>query len=360
MFRFDELDSVHLEITSACQASCPMCARNNHGGLPNDLLHEKSWTLAEFKSIFTNELIDQISSVYFCGNFGDPILNKDLPKMCLYLKEHKPTMRVAIHTNGGARNSDWWEELYHSLPENHRIVFALDGLEDTHHLYRIGTTYNGVIKNAKTFINAGGIAEWCFIKFKHNEHQENEARARANQSGFKYFTLKNSSRFLGEPKFDVFDKAGNITHVIEPPSDNKMHFISKHMIEEYKSTIMPLEINCKVQHSKEIYIDHFKNVFPCCWVGSIPYTNYDNKNVNLGIRNEINKQYFDLVESLGGEENLNADLVGVRNIIQSNNWQNVWEIFWTTKKMIMCARICGVDKNISKPDDQFLQRDQFN
>jgi sulfatase maturation enzyme AslB (radical SAM superfamily) len=145
-------------------------------------------------NIFTNELIDQISSVYFCGNFGDPILNKDLPKMCLHLKEHKPTMRVAIHTNGGARNSDWWEELYHSLPENHRIVFALDGLEDTHHLYRIGTTYNGVIKNAKTFINAGGIAEWCFIKFKHNEHQENEARARANQSGFKYFTLKNVKR----------------------------------------------------------------------------------------------------------------------------------------------------------------------
>jgi MoaA/NifB/PqqE/SkfB family radical SAM enzyme len=359
MFKFNELDSVHVEVTSMCQASCPMCARNNHGGLPNDKLHEKSWTLEDFKSIFTIDVINQINSIYFCGNFGDPILNKDLPDMCLHLTENKPTISVAIHTNGAARNATWWKRLYKSLPTNHRVVFALDGLEDTHHLYRIGTTYNNVIKNATTFINAGGIAEWCFIKFKHNEHQDEEAKARANKLGFKYFTLKNSSRFLGEPKFDVLDKTGEVTHVIEPPSDNKMHFISKKMIEEYKSTIMPLKIDCKVKHSKEIYIDHFKNVFPCCWVGSIPYTNYDNKNVNISIRNEINSQYQDLVASLGGTEQLSATLVGIKNIIESNNWQQSWDIFWNEKKLIMCARICGVDKNISKPDDQFLQRDQF-
>ena len=35
MFKFNELKTVHLEISTRCQASCPMCPRNYHGGLEN-------------------------------------------------------------------------------------------------------------------------------------------------------------------------------------------------------------------------------------------------------------------------------------------------------------------------------------
>ena len=360
MFKFTELDTVHVEITSMCQAKCPMCARNYHGGLPNKLLHELSWTYEEFVSIFNEKVLSVINSIYFCGNFGDPILNNDLIKMCQYLKDTKPNLVVAIHTNGGARNAQWWKDLVASLPENHRLVFALDGLEDTHHLYRVGTTYENVIKNAKTCIAAGGILEWCFIKFKHNEHQSEEARTRALDLGFKYFTLKNSSRFLGEPRFEVLDKDGQITHYIEPPTDNVIQFISREMIADYKKTIMPLEIDCKVQKNKEIYIDHFKHVFPCCWIAAAPYTDYDSKNLNIEIRTEIIRQYHDLVDSLGGIEKLDAVNVGIKNIIDSDPWQTVWDTYWNEKKMIICARICGVTDEISDPNDQFLICDKFN
>jgi len=359
MFSFNELRSVHLEITNQCQASCPMCARNNHGALPNPLLVDQSWTLEDFTTIFNQEVLDTVGFIYFCGNFGDPILNSNLPAMCLYLKKYKPSVRVHIHTNGGARNSAWWKELAKSLPEDHLVVFGIDGLEDTHHLYRIGTTYENVIKNASTFINEGGNAEWCFIKFKHNQHQEDEARSRAIKLGFKQFTLKNSSRFLGEPKYPVWDKSGKTTHYIEPPEDNKVHLISKSMIESYKQTIMPLEIKCKVQRSKEIYIDAYKNIFPCCWVASIPYTEYDNENINLGIRQEIRKQYDALVDYLGGIEQLSAIQVGIKNVLDSSFWQSAWNIFWNEKKLIMCARICGDTELISKPDDQFIKREQL-
>ena len=65
-------------------------------------------------------------------------------------------------------------------------------MEDTHSMYRIGTDYNKIIQNATAFINAGGTAEWCFIKFKHNEHQVEEARSIAEQMGFSLFVEKNS------------------------------------------------------------------------------------------------------------------------------------------------------------------------
>lgn len=356
MFKFNELKSIHLEITSNCQASCPMCARNYHGGKENPYLKVSSWSLDNFKSVFSKDVIDQIEGFYFCGNFGDPILNNDFLDMIKWIVPLKPSMAINIHTNGGARKTEWWKELARSLPKNHTVMFGIDGLEDTHHLYRIGTTYDNVIKNAKAFIDAGGNAEWVFLKFRHNEHQEEEARHRAKELGFKTFMLKNSSRFLGEPKHKVVDKQGNVLYHIEPPSDNKMHFVSKHIINNYKSVIKNSTIKCKALELREIYIDANMHVFPCCWLASIPYTQYDPENVNVGLSLEIKKQYKSLVEDLKGIENLNAATVGIKNILESSEWQNVWNKYWYEEKLIMCARICGTSNEISKPHDQFLER----
>ena len=41
MFSFSDLENIHLEITNRCQASCPMCSRNYHGGLENPLIKNK-------------------------------------------------------------------------------------------------------------------------------------------------------------------------------------------------------------------------------------------------------------------------------------------------------------------------------
>lgn len=356
MFRFKELKSIHLEITSNCQASCPMCARNYHGGQDNPLLKVTGWTLQDFKDIFKQEVIDQLEGFYFCGNFGDPILNNDFLDMIKWVSPIKDSIQINVHTNGGARKPDWWAELARSLPKNHSVMFGIDGLEDTHHLYRIGTTYDNVMKNARAFIDAGGNAEWVFLKFKHNQHQEDEARRRAKEYGFKTFMLKNSSRFLGEPKHKVVDKVGNILYHIEPPSDNKMHFVSKDVINNYKAMVNAASIDCKAKELKEIYIDANKHIFPCCWLASIPYTQYDHDNVNPILRAEIKSQYDSLVKDLGGIDQLNAATVGIKQVIDSDAWQTVWDTYWNQKKLIMCARICGTTAEISKPHDQFLDR----
>ena len=82
MFKFNELQSIHLEISTRCQASCPMCSRNYHGGLSNPLLKEADWNILDFKSII-GPVIDQLTNINFCGNFGDPLLNVDLQLIAL-------------------------------------------------------------------------------------------------------------------------------------------------------------------------------------------------------------------------------------------------------------------------------------
>ena len=44
IYKYEDVRAIHLEITEKCQAACPMCDRNIHGGKdnPNLGMHELS------------------------------------------------------------------------------------------------------------------------------------------------------------------------------------------------------------------------------------------------------------------------------------------------------------------------------
>lgn len=350
MFNFNQLKQIHLEITNNCQASCPMCNRNINGGQDNPLIKIRNWSLDQFKTIMSMEVLEQIDSYYFCGNFGDPILNNELIDMCRYSSTVAPNVRVTIHTNGSARSTAWWTELAQVLPNEHAVVFALDGLKDTHAIYRVGTDFDQILRNAQAFIDAGGNAEWVFIKFKHNEHEVDAARTIASELGFDKFILKNSSRFILEPKVNVVDKNGEITHYVEPPSEVTMKFIDKRVIQAYKELVEQSTIECKSLNDKEIYIDAYGDLFPCCWIASVPYS-YIAPDDAYEVRNEMLKQHYELVRALG---NINTLTKSVKDIVDSNEYQTVWKEYWTTNKLITCARTCGVNTDFAKPRDQIV------
>jgi hypothetical protein len=335
-----------------------MCSRNVNGGLENPLIRVTNWTLDEFKTIMSPTVLKQIKRYYFCGNFGDPMMNNDLIEMIEYSVSINRELNIRVHTNGGARNTEWWTRLAVALPKNHLVTFALDGLSDTHSLYRVGTTYENVIRNCKTFIDAGGNAEWVYIKFKHNEHQTESARQIALDMGFKEFTVKNSSRFMIEPKVNVVDKHGNYTHSIEPATDTPMKFIDLKTIEAFSDIVKDSVIDCKVKNDKEVYIDAHRNLYPCCHTASIPYMreriNGFHSDKIKEITDTMMSQHLDMVNTIG---EVNTLLRTVEDIIDSTAYQNMWDEYWTTKKLLICARTCGVSKKIdfSLPREQWKQ-----
>lgn len=358
MFNFTELKSIHIEISTRCQASCPMCARNNHGGLENPYLKIKDMSLETFKNILNKDVLNQISHVCMCGNFGDPIMNDDLIEMCQYLKDTNSEINVHIHTNGGARKQDWWQKLYKSLPLKHCVFFAIDGLEDTHHIYRIGTTYQNVIKNASTFISEGGIAEWVYIKFKHNEHQVDEAKERSKNLGFKRFTLKNTNRFIGENKFSVLDKKGNHLYYLEPPNDNQVTIIKVEDIKKFKTNLNDIEIDCYSKKNREIYIDVHGRISPCCFIAHAPYNMPENRNFVSGLKKKVKEQYNSLLEDLGGEEHCDLTKTSISDFMEDSRWHTVWDKYWKDEKLITCAKTCGNFGN-SKPKEQIIENIQL-
>jgi MoaA/NifB/PqqE/SkfB family radical SAM enzyme len=335
-----------------------MCSRNIRGGKENPNLILNDWTVEDYKKIINEEVLKQVGHLYFCGNFGDPIINHDLLEMCEYTSGVNPDLLVRIHTNGGARTTDWWRKLAKVLPENHAVIFGIDGLEDTHHLYRIGTKFETVIRNARAFIEAGGNAEWVFIKFKHNEHQIEEAESLAKRVGFSQFVVKNTNRFIDGESFNVHDKEGNTIYKLNPPSDNVIKFIDKKVVSKIDDWIKTSTIKCKALDEKEIYIDAHKKVYPCCFLASSTYYYVEKDSIVSSIKDQVVEQHNDLVESLGGIGNIDASINTVKQIIDSDKWQVVWNQYWEEKKLFTCARICGVaDKNLfSKPSDQFVKR----
>lgn len=362
MYTYKEIGALHVELTSNCQASCPMCARNHHGGIENPLLKVESIGLDLFKQFCSVEFLQQLHTVTMCGNFGDPIINNELIEIVDYISSSNSKIRVDIHTNGSARSISWWKQLKSVMPENHLVQFGIDGLEDTHHLYRVGTNFNKIIENAKAFIEEGGKARWNFITFRHNEHQLDEARALAKELGFDSFYEKQTSRFIGNPWFDVLDRNGNVTHKLEGPKEQKLIFIDRKTVENYKEVIAKATVVCEVEQTKSVYLDALGYLWPCCFVGATPYI-HSNENqlvhsFRLDSQNSLNK----VLDMFGGLEQFNLRNRTIQDIVDSNEWQTVWDDSFKKNTPLVCVRTCGKfpEPTISQCRDQFLDLKEFN
>ena len=273
MIAYEDIRDVHLEISTLCNAACPWCPRNFWGYPYNAGYPELFLSLEQAKKIFQPEFLHQLTSIRINGNFGDIVMNPEGADVVDYLRQNNPSMEITISTNGGARDSEFWTKLARSGAE---VSFALDGLADTHSLYRQNTIWSVVIKNAKTFMNAGGRAVWKLIKFKHNHHQIEECRAMAKALGFDRFDLIDH----GRDSAPVFDHNGQLRHVMgdyqgetrfEVLFHNKTH--DTVMLEDITIDRQPKKkLSCETKRLRSIYIAATGDVSPCCYTGFYPHT----------------------------------------------------------------------------------------
>ena len=111
MYSIDNINTIHLEVTNKCQASCPMCARNLQGGTTNPFLKESEISFEDFVRWLSPGFVSQLDKLYMCGNLGDPIIAKDTVKIFEYCREHNTNIQLSMNTNGSARDSAFWKRL---------------------------------------------------------------------------------------------------------------------------------------------------------------------------------------------------------------------------------------------------------
>lgn len=333
MLSIDQIKSLDLEISSYCIASCPMCPRNFYGMKHNAGYPITNITIKDFKKIFSKSFVSQLEYVKFNGNFGDFNMNPDSEKIVNYLRTYSPNAILEIHTNGSSRNKNFWASLAQSDPIIH---FDIDGLEDTHNLYRIGTSFEKILSNAKAFIRAGGRAVWKMLVFDHNKHQITECEQRAKEFGFLDFQTAND----GRDNAYAFNDKGEYTHTIgKPPHSQPDHALTlmKWKKEHYRDNNEYLKqpkkiIDCFAKKNNRIYMSSNGDVYPCCWLGFSPNT-YDEE-LHTG-----NSQLKLLMKNVQN----NAVLHGLATAIE---WFNLIEESWKqatfqSGKLYRCDMYCG-------------------
>jgi MoaA/NifB/PqqE/SkfB family radical SAM enzyme len=377
MYKYDEIRTVHLEMTDNCNAACPMCARNINGGQDNPQLPGTELFISDIKKIFNVEFIKQLDRLYMCGNYGDPIAAKDTLEAFAYFREHNPKMSLSMHTNGSAKKPEWWAELAQVIDKKGYVVFSVDGLDDTNHLYRQNTIFSKIMENAQAFIDAGGRARWDYIVFAHNEHQVDEAEALAIKMGFEKFQFKKSARFFSNASgvtkemHQAANRKGIATALLQPPTNIKyrnsaldeLGKIAKSDVIKflpskqedltgltYPQTFQrdeekkkPMEkywdevpIKCKVAEEKSVYITAEGIVQPCCWTAGQMYVWY--WTLKGG-------QIWNLIDQVG-KENLDARNSSLEEVVNGQFMQDLVPSSWNKLscaegKLAVCAKTCG-------------------
>lgn len=377
MYSYSDIKQLHIEITNLCNAACPSCARNDRGGATLPWLALTQIRLEQFKDFFSEDFILQLRKIVFCGSYGDPSMAHELLDICAHVFKLNPELSIQLNTNGGARTEQWWAQLAKILGKNSKVIFSIDGLGDTNHIYRRGVVWEKLIKNVVSFISAGGIAEWDYLIFQHNQHQITEAKELAIRLGFKEFVAKKALGFdLGPAgkleEMTVLKEDGSYDYSIYPYTQEvvgvnedevkfnavlKLKKIARYASDGYTRDFIDLNtlaieegfekkaatcsIDCHAKKYKEIYVAADGRVFPCCFMGSQFYLagkyNFENKQT---------QQFFDEIDI--NQQSLYKNTL--RNIITSEWFQKKIPSTWALPslrdgKLSVCSSYCGKEFN---------------
>jgi MoaA/NifB/PqqE/SkfB family radical SAM enzyme len=269
MFSLKNIEGLVIELTNQCNAACPACAREIPELNFDSKKDKAEITVEQFKQYFNKAFLRKLKKIAFTGNFGDPIMAKDVYDIIKYIKQSNPLLSINISTNGSMRSANWWNNLGKLMQYSKDIVvWAIDGLEDTSSKYRVNTKWNKIIENVKAFIAGGGHAHWAMLVFDYNEHQVNDCKNLAQELGFDEFISKHSRRHA----INIYNNAF--------PRESKNYNVHPNQSKT---------ISCAALYDKSIYISADSIVLPCCQFGDRQYLqNLSNSHPGILSKNNFN------------------------------------------------------------------------
>ena len=312
----DKLERIEIELTTLCNARCPMCSRqHSETCIPDTNVPNVSLTAEQVSKL---ELPNNIS-LTVSGNFGDPIANIESYEILDILTDK--CNDLCVDTNASLKTPNYWTKLGKlSNLKQFTVVFSIDGLEDTNSIYRIGTDFKKIINNARLFIEAGGIAVWKYIVFAHNEHQIDDARDLAHSMGFVNFKIEHSTRWISKS----FTVNG---HTISPST------AALEKEDKFKYNITEgNNISCRSQGKNMLFITADFKLMPCSYFNVDRWKNLEFDN------------YWKTVEQSNGKDFNNLNLYSIEEILETAYFKeqliNSWEdgTCWKT-----CSRLCSSD-----------------
>ena len=255
------VNHLHIEASSHCNARCPGCLRNGYGFPLEGFFKASNLATDQLREILKR--FPEVTSINYCGNHGDPMMNPGIAEMC-----DLKGVTCSIATNGSIGKISTYEKIAQT---GTKITFGIDGLSDTNHLYRQGVIWDNLMVRARAFIEAGGQATWQFIMFQHNMHQVQQAKRMSEIMGFKDFCTVD----VGRNNMPAIQPDKTVSHWILPPDMNARP--TEFDVEAYlEMRYNPVDFTSSTQESIKISCEHLDGsvyvnsegeFFPCCYHG---------------------------------------------------------------------------------------------
>jgi len=336
-----DIKTVHIELTDKCQAQCPMCARNYHGGATRPFIRNGDMSFAQFKEWFPRDFLAQLDNFYSCGNYGDPAFASDCLEIYAYVRECNPTVRLAIHTNGGMRNPAWWTKL---AQHNIEVIFAVDGFKGKHELYRKNTKFDKVIENLRAFIDAGGKARVDSLVFAHNELEADMLEEYLLGLGVQNVNFVSTTRFYEMTEYEVHDNDGNVDYTIAPAQTDRFKRTPNKSLsalvdaEIRNAAIEAASIDPKCVTEQGIYVDPYGDIFPCCWIGGDYLEQPVEETLPIHYLRNLSVDNTKAMLKELSVANCNSGILGYKNL---NLFKGLSEFWQGKNKCLTCTRQCS-------------------
>jgi len=371
----NELRTVQWEPTSYCNANCIGCPRTDQETMltrPHIVEFQRHASESEtqaFISSVTDPRIKNLNRIIYNGDIGDAMMHPSIDKIITSVDQQRPEVRQTLHTNGGGPWASKFEKIGNYVSQqnpnaNIFLVFSIDGLENTNHLYRRNVQWKHILKNAEILRKHKVQVRWRMNKFKHNEHQIDTARQIAKDWGWD-FSLNGGT--WGHDK---------VSDLLNQPSDTKLY---KEKLKNWKNfefeqsefdyhakPTQSYTDTCFWKKDKEIQVVSDMTVWPCCWTAHHHYQYWMNderiwnkEKINLSNKFRVSKNLKDIKqwqEIMSIDQNKkyldNTDIKItcdhlLYDVLTSNTFKHIDDNLKTNEmfNLDVCAETCRVCSN---------------
>ena len=174
-------------LTEKCNLECPVCPKQNSFDIPKTTF----WTydFEDFKKQFTPQLLKNTEDIKLVGNMGDVIFYKKLYSLLEYISFHNSNMCISLHTNATTHSKTWWRilSIYLKKFRYSLVIIAIDGLQNTYHLYRKNGSFKNVLYNSVYLLQNGINVYWQYILMTHNKKDLRQAKRLSSLFDFASF-----------------------------------------------------------------------------------------------------------------------------------------------------------------------------
>lgn len=301
LYKFETIKKIEIDCTSYCNAFCGACDRNIDGGETHPNLKLNHLDLDDWRSFVTNENLQYINEIIFNGNFGDFSMHPNFIEMMEILASVKTDVYLNLNTNGGARNTQFWHDLAVVLRKfvKHDVKWGIDGLEETHNIYRRGIDWAKRIDNLCAFTNAGGNAVWKCIVFDYNKDHLDEISLFAKQCGCVAFqTNRNRSQPLNMKAYKDFIAQSLTSPDLKTFNEKykrKDYFKNQLATPKTFAELPQGTFNCPYAEEGMIQIDPWGKIWPCCYISgrqldkrtNFNFSKYKNNTIKHSLRDTL-------------------------------------------------------------------------